>query len=107
MLAVLVPGLLMLATFGLERLEAALARDPDATADVPEFVQQAESERAKSLAQEAVYRETDAQHHLSQDRSSAAQSYAVGFDGPSLPTRAYVHHRPNPQFQAPRQADRV
>lgn len=103
----LVPGLLMLATFGLERLEAALAQDPDEAAEVPEFVQQAETERAKVLALEAAHRETDAEQHLSQDRSSAAQRYAVGFDGPSLPTRAYVHHRPNPQFQAPRQADRV
>jgi hypothetical protein len=31
----------------------------------------------------------------------------LGEPAPGLPTRAYVHHRPNPQFQATRQADRV
>ncbi|PRC48857.1 hypothetical protein C6A85_77700, partial [Mycobacterium sp. ITM-2017-0098] len=50
LLVALIPGLLMLATFGLERVEAGLRRDTLSTADVDEFLNQAEANDVGTLA---------------------------------------------------------
>jgi hypothetical protein len=79
----------MLATFGLERLEAGLINDMDSDAEVMEWLQQAEAEKAEAPARAVVRRAPD-------DREETA-----------LPTRLYVHHRPNPQFRPTPHVNRV
>jgi hypothetical protein len=101
LLAAFVPALLMLATFGLERLESSLTRDSVATADRPDFLQQSQTGEVKTPSRNGAGQALDGRHRLRYERS------AVSVDGPSLPTRVYAHHRSNPQFQAPQHADRV
>jgi hypothetical protein len=80
-----IPGLLMMATFGLERLESGLTRDTVSATDVDEFLRQARADAAAPV-----------HHRLGED-----------FHRSGLPTRLYVHHQPNPQVQATRHANRV
>jgi hypothetical protein len=49
-----IPGLLMLATFGLERLEAGLVDDTLTASDVAEFLEQAEPIDVSTLAREGM-----------------------------------------------------
>jgi hypothetical protein len=99
LLVAFIPGLLMLATFGLERLEAGLV--DDAAADHPVRAPQ----RNPTAGVEA-------------DRAAAAGpstngvsrtivGWAADLDKPALPTRIYVHHQQKTSFQPPRHADRV
>jgi hypothetical protein len=80
LLVAFVPGLLMLATFGLERLEAGLARDTSTPIRTPR--QAGLLDRAQPI------------RHMSQD-----------FAG--LPTRSAASAGSNPQFSATRQPNRV
>lgn len=88
LLVAFIPWLLMVATFGLERLESGLTRDTASTADVDAFLQQAEAERQQ--------RRLDPVETLP-TRSTAVEETA----------RVYIPHRPNTQFQQTRQANRV
>jgi hypothetical protein len=91
LLVALIPGLLMLATFGLERLESGLNRDTVSAADVAEFLQQAEAADVDALARDGMDRALVGLQRRIRDREPVEMS--------SLPTRLYVHHRPNPEFQ--------
>ncbi len=103
LLVAFIPGLLMLATFGLDRLEAGLDGDTVSPTDVAALLEQAKADSArKALAIADItppgtlpLRETRPETHPAAERTSG------------LPTRVYVHHRPNTQFQPTRQADRV
>jgi hypothetical protein len=94
----------MLATFGLDRLEAGLEGDAVSPADVTAFLEQAKADCAKPAA-----------------RTSEVQTYELLDDGDDfdysersvpgssrgLPTRVLLHHRSNPEFQPTRHAYRV
>ncbi|WP_396929863.1 hypothetical protein [Mycolicibacterium sp.] len=96
LLAVCVPGLLMLSTFGLQRLEEALRVDRAAADEVTEYLERT----AKTPVAQAPPRAEIASERVEvQSRRSD--------DEPGLPTRTYAHARPNPQFHRTQYANRV
>jgi hypothetical protein len=107
LLVALIPGLLMLATFGLERLESGLTRDTVSATDVAEFLQQAEADDVNTLARDGMSRALDGLHHRLHDREPADVPFTSSWESAGLPTRLYLQHSPNPQFQATRHANRV
>jgi hypothetical protein len=62
LLVAFIPGLLMLATFGLERLEAGLAKNTLTASDVAEFLEQAEPIDVSTLAREGMPEALDCLH---------------------------------------------
>ena len=62
LLVAFIPGLLMLATFGLERLEAGLAKNTLTASDVAEFLEQAEPIDVRTLAREGMPEALDCLH---------------------------------------------
>ncbi|MGW0159921.1 hypothetical protein ACWDUN_11415 [Mycobacterium sp. NPDC003323] len=88
LLVAFIPGLLMLATFGLERLEAGLERD------------NAAPRRPDVRASPRTTRGTDLL-----DRTQPIRQAPLEYAG--APTRPATPQRINPQFPATRQADRV
>ncbi|MCV7280861.1 hypothetical protein H7J88_14530 [Mycolicibacterium flavescens] len=76
----LIPGLLMVATFGLQRLEAGLQRDTVSATDVAKFLEQV---GAQTSPQKAPVRAS------------------------TLPVRNYPPAAVNTEFQRTRHADRV
>jgi hypothetical protein len=89
LLAVSVPGLMMLSTFGLQRLESSLHTERTAADEaVAEYLRQAEEARKQAPRPVEVQRLAHA-------------------DEPGLPTRSYAHPRPNPQFHRTRYANPV
>jgi O-acetylhomoserine/O-acetylserine sulfhydrylase-like pyridoxal-dependent enzyme len=107
LLVALIPGLLMLATFGLERLESGLRRDTVSATDVAQFLEQAEAVDVDTLARDGMSRAMARQNQRLQERESLINGFAVRTSTPGLPTRLYLHHRPNPEFQATHHANRV
>lgn len=92
LLAVCVPGLMMLSTFGLQRLESGLHTDRTAADEaVAEYLRRAEEARKQAPPRAVVEEPRPAEvHHL------------LHVDEPGLPTRSYAHARPNPQFHRTR-----
>ena len=89
MLAVCVPGLMMLSTFGLQRLESSLHTESTAADDsVAEYLRQAEEARK-------------------QEPRPVEVPHLVHADETGLPTRSCAHTRPNPQFHRTRSANPV
>ncbi|MBX7431222.1 hypothetical protein JDV09_03720 [Mycobacterium sp. Y57] len=96
LLVALIPGMLMLVTFGLDRVEASLDRDTISAAEVAEFLQQ------------ATVRDIDTLAGVGTDTMPAGAAELTGDNPrPDLPTRGYIHHRPKTEFQQTRHADRV
>lgn len=96
LLAVCVPGLLMLSTFALQRLEEALRVDRTAVDEVTEYLERTvktPGAQAPPRAEIAA-RPADVPSRLSDDE-------------PGLPTRTYAHAGPNPQFHRTHYANRV
>jgi hypothetical protein len=85
LLVAFTPGLLMLATFGLERLESGLNRDTVTAADVAEFLAQAEPADVSTLAREGMPGALDCLHR----RHGHDSSFGVLADEPGLPTRIH------------------
>lgn len=119
LLAACVPGLLVLATLGLGRLERALARDKTSATNVGEFLDQAEVLDVHTLAREGMPEALEYLHRR-QDRQLAhappvgthhAEPYlAANLAGPgylSLSTSAARQTRVNPEFLAIRHVNRV
>ncbi|MEE3752277.1 MULTISPECIES: hypothetical protein [Mycobacterium] len=118
-----VPVLLMLAALGLGRLEFELTHDALAVADVDEFLERAGDVDMRTLACEGMPEALEYLHRREARQLSgpvltgrtdgprhAAPSFAVGFvdrDEMTLPTRIHGHSHVNPQFRAPRHANRV
>jgi len=96
LLAVAVPGLLMLATFGLQRLEEALQTERTAADEVTKYLEQAAK---KALPAAPARTETQ--------RRRAEVHSRLGDDEPGLPTHPFAHARPNTQFHRTQYANRV
>jgi hypothetical protein len=107
LLVALIPGLLMLATLGLERLESRLTQDTVSATDVAEFLQQAKANEFNTLARDGMSQALDSLHRRLHDHDPAIGAFAGSLADADLPTRLYVQHRPNPQFQPTRHANRV
>jgi hypothetical protein len=107
LLVALIPGLLMLATFGLERLESGLNRDTVSAAEVAEFLEQAEAVDVNTLARDGMSRALDHRHQRLHGLAPTSNGRNAGSDAARLPTRLYVHHGVNPEFQPTRHANRV
>jgi hypothetical protein len=103
LLVAFIPGLLMLATFGLDRLEAGLDDGTVSPTDVAEILEQA---KADSARKPFAPHDTGPLNTLPL-REPWRDECPLAEPAPGLPTRVYVHHRANPQFQATRQPDRV
>ena len=92
LLAVCVPGLLMLSTFGLQRLESGLHADrPAADEVVAEYLRAGRRRPGSRRRRDRVPRGT-------RDRCDGSITARLS-DEPGLPTRPFAHARPNPQFQ--------
>ncbi|MGB9225129.1 hypothetical protein [Mycobacterium sp.] len=123
LLVACVPGLLMLATLGLGRLEKSLAHDTVTANDVAEFLDQAEAVDVHTLAREGIAEAMEYLHLRQAQRISDAPMlgshigihpadafFATEFGEPvdaGLPTRIPKHSRENPQSTAPRHVNRV
>ena len=106
LLVAFIPGLLMLATFGLDRLEAGLAGGSVSTDDVDEYLEHAKAESLRRPLRPEPVPLADFGEPLPL-REPRYDGYALPHSVSGLPTRVYVQHRVNPQFQPTRQADRV
>jgi hypothetical protein len=103
LLVAFIPGLLMLATFGLERLESGLNHDTLSATDVAEFLKQARADDVRTLARDGMPHALDCLHRrLQPDPGSAAVD-----KWPHLPIPLYVYNRGNTEFQPTRHANRV
>jgi hypothetical protein len=107
LLAAFTPALLMLATFGLQRLESSLDDDAVSASDVAEFLEQAEADDVNTLAREGMGRALDGMHQRLGERDWPLDGGTAAVDMASLPTRLYLHHGSNPEFQPTRHANRV
>ncbi|KUI33126.1 hypothetical protein AU196_12570 [Mycobacterium sp. IS-1742] len=102
-----IPWLLMVATFGLERLESGLARNTVSVADVDDFLQQADSGDVGRLARDGMGPALDGMHRRHQNRLEPAETLPTRTTAADMPPRVLIPHRPNPQFQPTRRANRV
>jgi hypothetical protein len=107
LLAAFIPGLLMLATFGLQRLESSLEDDTVSASDVAEFLEQAEPDDVNTLAREGMGRALHSLHQRLGDRDWPLDGGIGAADMTSLPTRLHVHNGSNTEFQPTRHANRV
>jgi hypothetical protein len=107
LLAAFIPGLLMLATFGLQRLESSLENDAVSAADVAEFLEQAEPDDVNTLAREGMGRALDSLHQRLYERDWPLDGGIGAVDMASLPTGSHAHNGSNPEFQPTRHANRV
>jgi hypothetical protein len=107
LLAAFIPALLMLATFGLQRLESSLEDDAVSAADVAEFLDQAEADDVDTLAREGMGRALDGLHKRLGEQDWQLAAVPAARERSSLPTRLVMHHRANPEFQPTRHANRV
>jgi hypothetical protein len=94
-----IPGLLMLATFGLQRLESSLNHESVGASDVAEFLAQAQPIDMRTLAREGMPEALDCFHRRRMSRIEPSREVA------NYSQRAYT--RPNPQFRTTRHADSV
>jgi hypothetical protein len=123
LLVALIPGLLMLATFGLGRLEAGLVKDTVTARDVAEFLEQAEPIDMRTLAREGMPEALDCLHRrigrvsdelpYGHRRTEAATdplltaTFISAPQHPGSPRPRHKHSRTNRQFGPPRHANRV
>jgi hypothetical protein len=123
LLVACVPGLLMLATLGLGRLEKELGHDTVTATDVAEFLENAEAVDVHTLAREGMPEALDYLHRRQALRltdSPSPGSYAgkhraepsvasefADLPDAGLPTRIHKHSRVNPQFTQTRRVNRV
>jgi hypothetical protein len=107
LLAAFIPALLMLATFGLQRLESSLDDDTVSASDVAEFLDQAEPDDVHTLAREGMGRALDGMHQRLGEREWSLAAPAAAREMTRLPNRLVMHHRSNPEFQPTRHANRV
>jgi hypothetical protein len=110
LLVAFIPGLLMLATFGLERLESGLDSDTVSATDVAEFLEQARADDVRTLARDGMPEALDGMHRRLQERIPAPEvtkSYVIDDDWSNLPTPLYADNVANTEFQPSRHANRV
>ncbi len=102
-----IPWLLMVATFGLERLESGLVRETMSASDVDDFLQQAGADDVGRLARDGMSHAIDGMARRQKSRLEAVETLPTRMAAAGLPTRVYIPHRPNPQFQPPSHVNRV
>jgi hypothetical protein len=123
LLVACVPGLLMLVTFGLGRLESDLAHDTVSVTDVDEFLEYAEAVDVHTLAREGMPEALEYLHRRQALRPAASPParpaigprhakpvFATAFgdrDEAGLPTRMRAHSHVNPQFRETGHGNRV
>jgi hypothetical protein len=107
LLAAFIPALLMLATFGLQRLESGLSDDAVSAADVAEFLNQAEADDVNTLAREGMGSALDGLHKRLGEHEWPLAAASAAREMSSLPNRLVMHHRANPEFRPTRHANRV
>jgi hypothetical protein len=107
LLAAFIPALLMLATFGLQRLESSLEDDTVSAADVAKFLDQAKPHDVSTLAREGMARALDGMDPPLGERDSPPATRTATHETANLPNRLVIHHRANPEFQPTRHANRV
>ncbi|ORW04041.1 hypothetical protein AWC14_04630 [Mycobacterium kyorinense] len=105
LLVAFIPGLLMLATFGLSRLEAGLVDDTLTARDVAEFFEQAEAADMNTLAREGMPEALDCLHRRRAEYAIDEPMPPVKPSGLARPR--HRHSRTNRQFGPPRHANRV
>ena len=97
----------MLATFGLERVEASLGRESLSTADVDEFLEQAEAGDVDTLARVGMDGALHGIHRRLSERDTPPAGLVEAISAPGLPSREYLAHLANTEFRQTRHADRV
>jgi len=107
LLAAFIPALLMLVTFGLQRLESSLEDDTVSAADVAEFLDQADHDDVHTLAREGMARALDGLHQRLGERDWPLHEPTPARELASLPNRMVVPHRANPEFRPTPHANRV
>jgi hypothetical protein len=119
LLVAFIPGLLMLATFGLGRLEAGLVENTVTASDVAEFLAQAEPIDVGTLARDGMPEALDCMHRRigrAADEWSGRSGggadrllAAAVISGPAEhgSPRRRSHSRANRQFGPPQHANRV
>lgn len=111
LLVAFIPGLLMLATFGLQRLESGLVDDTVTARDVAEFFEQAEPSDMGTLAREGMPQALDSLHRRQSERTVDEPVFGTAVmptaEQRGLPSGRHRHSRVNRQFGAPRHANRV
>jgi hypothetical protein len=123
LLVAFIPGLLMLATFGLGRLEAGLEENTVTASDVAEFLAQAEPVDVHTLARDGMPEALDCLHRRIGHNTDELPDRLVGTEpntdrlltaafisGPAhagLPRQRHNHSGANRQFGPPQHANRV
>lgn len=123
LLVACIPGLLMLATLGLGRLEKSLADESVTATDVAKFLQQAEGVDMRTLAREGMPEALEYLHRRQALGIAAAappkaltgrhhvetffDADVVGRIEAGLPTRIQGRYRTNPHFTVTRHVNRV
>jgi hypothetical protein len=123
LLAALVPGLLMLATLGLGRLERELTQDGITATDVDEFMGNANAVDVHTLAREGMPEALDYLHRRQAQRAvdsppsgrharpEDAGPLLAGdldiYDEATLPTQMHKHPGANPEVTGTRYVNRV
>jgi hypothetical protein len=102
LLVAFIPGLLMLATFGLDRLEASLDGDTVSPADVNAYLEQAKADCAKPAA-----RPSEVQTYELLDDDYLYPEPVASKPPPGLPTPTFIRQGSNTEFQPTRHAYRV
>jgi hypothetical protein len=100
---VFIPGLLMLAAFGLERLESLLGHGSVGAADVAEFLALAQPRDVTRLARDGMPEALESVQRRQMSRLAPSRepaSYSRAFP-------PHVHAGPIPQFRQTRRADSV
>jgi hypothetical protein len=82
LLVAFIPGLLMLATFGLERLESGLVENTLTASDVAEFLDQAEPIDVHTLAREGMPEALDCLHRRI-ERAAYEEARRTGYAEPA------------------------
>ena len=99
LLVALIPGLLMVATFGLERLETGLNRDTVSATDVAKFLEQAEAVDVGTLARDGMGPALDRMNQRLHERESMSNGRINGAVAEALPTPGYIRRLANTEFQ--------
>jgi hypothetical protein len=110
LLVAFIPGLLMLATFGLQRIESGLDSDTVSVTDVAEFLQQALADDVRTLVRDGMPGALDGIHRRLQERlpePEVVKTYIIDDDWSNLPTPLYADNRANTEFQQSPHANRV
>ena len=113
LLVAFIPGLLMLATFGLSRLEAGLEAESVSPEDVAAVLERAKADCAKPAAranESPTYPLVDDEDGGDGDDLDLRDGYyerIIGDSAAGLPVRVFIHHGSKSEFQPTRHAFRV